>query len=91
MADTLYDEINATHWNPSVKEQDPRERNEVQEIMEDVETIREDPEEWAEGEESEMDSEQGAGSKPTKNASYSWAAASAGRVAEEYLRRREHV
>jgi len=53
--DTLYDEINAPHWNPAVEEQSPREREEVVEIMEDVDEIRENPEEWAEEEEAEMD------------------------------------
>jgi hypothetical protein len=51
LSDTLYDEINAPHWNPAIEEQDPRERQEVRQIMDGVETIRNDPEEWAEGEE----------------------------------------
>ena len=57
--DTLYDEINAPHWNPAVEEQSPREREEVVNIMEDVDEIRDNPEEWAEGEEAEMDEEGG--------------------------------
>lgn len=57
LTDTLYDEINAPHWNPVLEGQDPRERKEVKEIMQDAEEIREDPEEWAEEEESEMDAE----------------------------------
>jgi hypothetical protein len=57
LADTVYDELHAPHWNPVVEEQSPRERKQVVEIMEDVESIRESPEAWAEGEENEMDAE----------------------------------
>lgn len=56
-SDTLYDEINAPHWDNSTPQNGPREREEVDQIMEDVEEIREDPEEWAEEEEAEMDEE----------------------------------
>ena len=55
LADTLHDEINATHWNPATDGQSPREREEVVQIMTDAEGIREDPEGWAEDEEKEMD------------------------------------
>jgi len=57
LTDTLYDEINAAHWGPAEEAQDPREREQVQEIMEDVEEIRSDPEEFAAEEEAEMDAE----------------------------------
>lgn len=53
LSDTLYDEINAPHWNPAIEAQDPRERQQVQDIMEGVEEIKDDPEEWAEEEEAE--------------------------------------
>lgn len=56
VADTLYDEINAPHWEKGAK-LSSRERDEVKEMMEDVEEIREDPEEWAREEEQEMDEE----------------------------------
>jgi len=59
ITDSIYDEINAPHWNPAVEEQSPREREEVVDIMEDVDEIRESPEAWAEEEESEMDEEDG--------------------------------
>jgi hypothetical protein len=59
LVDTLYDELDAPHWNPALEEQGPREREEVQDILSDVEDIREDPEEWAEEEEAEMDAEHG--------------------------------
>lgn len=53
--DTVYDEVNAPHWNPELLP-DP-EREEVEEIKEDVQEIREDPEGWAEEQEDEMDGE----------------------------------
>jgi hypothetical protein len=56
VTDTLYDEMQAVHWHPEVDDSggNPRERGEVKQIMDDVEEIRDDPEEWAEGEESDM-------------------------------------
>jgi len=68
LSDTIYDELNAPHWNPVLEEQSPREREEVLEIMQDVEDIKGNPEEWAEGEEAEMD-ENGPGEKRGKTAS----------------------
>jgi len=65
LSDTLYDEMNAPHWNPAIEEQDPRERKQVQDIMEGVEEIRDDPEEWAEEEEAE---EEEAEAGPAKTA-----------------------
>lgn len=83
--DTLYDEINAPHWNPAVEEQSPREREEVVEIMEDVDEIRENPEGWAEEEEAEMDE------APGKTARSKVASGIRGilarRVADRYLQR----
>ncbi len=55
VTDTLYDEIKAPHWDPAVKSQGKRERDEVKNIMEDVDEIRSDPEGFAENEEAEMD------------------------------------
>lgn len=56
LSDTLYDEINAPHWNPAADTRpSPRERDEVREIMDDAEGIRQDPEGWAEEAESELD------------------------------------
>ena len=57
VTDTLYDEIHAPHWNPAISEQSKRERDEVVNIMEDVDEIRESPKEWAQEEEQEMDEE----------------------------------
>jgi len=56
VSDTLYDEVNAPHW---LKEADlsARERDEVKDLIDDAEEIRKDPEEWAQGEEADMDAE----------------------------------
>ena len=53
VSDTLYDEIKAPHWHPDAVDGGRRERTEVQNILEDVEQVREDPEGWAEEEEEE--------------------------------------
>lgn len=42
LSDTLYDEVNAPHWKPASAS------GEVEEILDDVGEIREDPEAWAE-------------------------------------------
>lgn len=59
IADCIDDEIKAVHWHPDVHDSggDPRERDQVKQIMDDVDAIKDDPEEWAEGEESDMDEE----------------------------------
>ena len=72
-SDTIYDEINAPHWNPAEDTLDPRDRDEVKEIVEDAEEIRRDPEAWAEGEEAEMDQENN-GDRPARNKEASSAA-----------------
>lgn len=54
MSDTLYDEIRAPHWADMP---DTREREEVAEILDDTNAIRQDPEGWAKDEESKMDQE----------------------------------
>lgn len=69
LTDTLYDEINAPHWNPAIDEQSPREREEVQDIMQDVEDIRKDPEEFAEKEEAELDAQNAKKASRAKHAS----------------------
>jgi hypothetical protein len=53
--DTVFDEMSAPHWDPAEDKLDPRDREQVVEIVEDIEEIKQDPEEWAEGEEKEMD------------------------------------
>ena len=49
--DTLYDEINAPHWNPAEDSMTPRDREEVKQIIEEAEEIKDDPEQWAEEDE----------------------------------------
>lgn len=92
LTDTLYDEIHAPHWNPAIEEQSPREREEVVNIMENVNEVREDPEGWAEEEEAELDAENEAEnedessdrqSSMTKEASFTTK-----RVVYRYLRRK---
>lgn len=58
LTDTLYDEIKAPHWNPAVESQGKRERDEVKNIMDDVDEIRSDPEGFAEEEEAKMDGDE---------------------------------
>ena len=57
LTDTVYDEMHAPHWNPDGDTLDPRDRDEVKEIIEDAEEIKDDPEAWASGQEEEMDAE----------------------------------
>lgn len=57
--DTMFDEVNAPHWNPELLP--APEQEEVEEIKEDVQEIREDPEAWAEEQEEEMDEDNGMG------------------------------
>lgn len=59
--DTVYDELAAPHWDPAEDLLSPRDRDEVKDIIEDAEEIKQDPEEWAEEEEAEMDAEGGTG------------------------------
>ena len=83
LSDTLYDEINAPHWNPAIEEQDPRERQQVQDIMEGVEEIRDNPEEWAEEEEAEE--EEGLGKTARRKKASDPNAQMIKRVAARYL------
>lgn len=55
VTDTIYDEMNAPHWLPGDDLLDPRDRDEVKEIVEDSEEIKDDPEGWAEEQEADMD------------------------------------
>jgi hypothetical protein len=51
--DTVYDEIKAPHWQPAEDKMTPRDRKEVQQIVEESTEIKDDPEVWAEEEEAE--------------------------------------
>lgn len=60
ITDCLYDELQAPHWKPQALESpDPRQRPELRNIMDDVDEIRDDPEDWAQGEEAEEDKDGG--------------------------------
>ena len=49
ISDTLHDELSAPHWEGLDRERDDvRNQREVEEIVEDAEEIRDDPEGWAE-------------------------------------------
>lgn len=48
--DTLHDEVNAEHWKPPVKELPPKEKKDVEEMLDDVDQIRADPEQYGEEE-----------------------------------------
>jgi hypothetical protein len=91
ITDTIYDEINATHWHPAVNDSggDPRAREQVKEVMDDVEEIKEDPEEWAEKEEAEMDGESPGGSAGEGPDESAGVTKMASRVAALYLARRD--
>lgn len=69
LSDTIYDEINAPHWNPAIEEDlSGRDRNEVKELLSDAEEIKDDPEGWAHEEEEEMDEENESGKKASARA-----------------------
>lgn len=57
LSDTLHDEIKAPHWNPEALDGGSRERDEVKDILADVEEVELDPEAWAEGEEESVEAE----------------------------------
>jgi hypothetical protein len=63
LSDTIYDEVRAPHWAKLSRLND-----EIVEVLEDAEEIKEDPEAWAREEEEEMDSNS---SKTMKKASTS--------------------
>jgi len=66
LTDTLYDEMKAPHWDPAEDTLDPRDREQVKEIVEDAEGIREDPEGWAVEQEAELDDEDGSPGKTAR-------------------------
>lgn len=50
LSDTLHDEITAPHWSVLSRQEDQGTQAEVKALLGDAETIRQDPEEWAEKE-----------------------------------------
>jgi len=57
LSDTLYDEVNAPHWALMSRQESPDERDEMKELLNHVEEIKEDPEEWADEEMNQDQSE----------------------------------
>jgi len=57
LSDTMYDEIRAPHWAAISRQEDPEDRQEVEQIVEDALEIKKDPEGWAEEQEEQMDEE----------------------------------
>lgn len=57
LTDTIHDEILAPHWAEDEDKLDPRDRDEVKQIVEEVEEIKDDPEGWAIEEEEEESEE----------------------------------
>lgn len=53
VTDTLHDELRAPHWSAEADTLDPRDRDEVKQIVEEAEGIKNDPEGWAVEEEEE--------------------------------------
>jgi hypothetical protein len=53
VTDTLYDELHAPHWHPAEDTMTPRDRDEVKQIVEESQDIKDDPENWAVEEEEE--------------------------------------
>lgn len=50
LADTVYDEINAPHWSLISRQEGDEEKAEISALIGDAESIRSDPQEWAENE-----------------------------------------
>lgn len=57
LSDTLYDEVQAPHWSAISRQESPEDKAEVEQIVSEAEEIREDPQDWAEEQEEQMDSE----------------------------------
>jgi hypothetical protein len=96
LTDTLYDELNAPHWNPAEDTMTPRDREEVREIVQEAEEIKEDPEAWAQGEEEDSALSLPAGPKRTastgqaqavRSLRFIRAAVNSGRLTPEQMRR----
>lgn len=54
-ADTFYDELHAPHWAAVSRQEDPKDRKEVEQVLQEVEEIKDDPEAWAEEEEDDLE------------------------------------
>lgn len=76
LSDTIYDEIQAPHWAAISRQETPEDKAEVTQIIQDAESIKEDPESWAEEQEETMDDEHTPMGKT----------ASSNRIPKKYLR-----
>jgi hypothetical protein len=81
ITDTLYDEVRAPHWAAVSRQETPEEKQEISDIVDDVDHIKDDPEGWAREEEEEMSSSNQHKMARSKKAS--------GRVAGRYLQKRD--
>ena len=70
LSDTIYDEISAPHWAAISRQETPEEKEEVAQIIQDAQDIKENPEEWAEEQEIEMDDQHDQGLLSKKTASW---------------------
>jgi len=50
LADTIHDEINGPHWSVISRQEEDDEKADVKALLGDVEMIKQDPQQWAEGE-----------------------------------------
>lgn len=85
LSDTIYDEISAPHWAAISRQETPEEKAEVAQIIQDAQEIKDNPEEWAEGQEEEMDD--GNKKASVKVASQSVLRTMVQRVAVAYMQR----
>lgn len=83
LSDTLYDEVSAPHWSAISRQESPEDKAEVEQIVSEAEEIREDPQDWAEEQEEQMDSELPMKTARRKSASRKQSIAQ--RVASRYL------
>ena len=98
LTDTIYDELNAPHWNPAEDTLSPRDRDEVKEIVQEAEEIKEDPEAWAQEEEDSTlpmtagprKTASGRQAQVTRSLRFLRAAASSGHLSPEQMQRLAH-
>jgi hypothetical protein len=60
LSDTVHDELNAPHWALMSRQEEEDDKADMSQLIDDVQTIREDPQEWAEGQtEAELGEQEG--------------------------------
>jgi hypothetical protein len=85
LSDTLYDEIRAPHWAAISRQSDPEFREELKEIMDDTEEVKEDPKAWAE---KDMNEELNSPGKKARTRQKQASSSLQDRVARRYLSNR---